>query len=562
MNHMSKKLSPISSIALAVAAFGVGFNGDAAQVDLKDAASADSMLFLSVENFPGYLDVYPEEALEGAMLMQTSNVAGSPLELQSMLAVVQEFWSLSKEFSGQVVLSGRVEGEMPLIQLLADYSGDAESLDAIFAGAKEIGEAKDGDKVDGFSFSSRALNPEISLYYAVAEGRLVVTTDMELARQAVESINGKALAAPISSSPVYQKALSFAKDYDGAMGLIQLTDGFWNLVDPKVGEAGEVMDALGVSNIEGMFFAYPKGERVLKESLGGVLVKEGTSAIDLYKKPESDLELPAWAAADSYMNFSLQIDLPHLKDGILALMEKTKPGSSASYQQTNQMAAMMIGVTIDDLLSKGLGGQISMSMDMDMSVMSKFMQPVMTKPGDPAPTSPMKSMLLNIKVKDRQIMEGLVTAVLAQAQGMVQKTNYEGATFLSAPAMMPGAAPGSSMNLALTDTDIFIQMGQADALKEVLKLAGGEVTGAFANAPMKRIFEPLHSEAISVATVNYAGFFDMMKSVYFNGEQERTEEEKEKVQAYFDFLEHIMDEVAIVTTESKGAYLFSMGMGQ
>lgn len=558
MNLMFNKLSPISSFALAVATFCAGLTGEAAQVDLKEAASADSMLFLSIEDFPGYLNVYPEAALEGAMLVQTTSVAGSPLQLQSFIAVTQKFWSLSKEFTGQVVLSGRVEGERPLLQLLADCSADAESLEAVFADAKDFGPAEKGETIGGYSFSSRTVSEDISLFYAIANGRLIVTTDMDLARRAVDSINGKGEGTPISSSPAYQKALSFAKDYDGALGLFQLTDAFWNLVEPKFGEAGAVVDALGARNIEGMFFAYPKGARVLKESLGGVLVKEGASSVDLYEKPAGDLQLPAWAAADSYLNFSMQLDLPHLKDGILSLMETLTPGSSASYQQANQMAAMMIGVTIDDLLGKGLGDQISVSMDMDMSVMSNLVQ----TQGKGAAASPMKGMLLNLKVKDRQILEGLVTAVLAQAQGMVQRTDYAGATFLSAPSMMPGLAPGSSMNLALTDSDLFIQMGQIDALKEILKRAGGEVTGAFANAPMKRIFEPLHADAISVMTVNYAGFFVMMKSLYLNGDQERTEAEKEKVQAYFDFLEQMMDEVAVVTTQSEGAYLFSMGMGK
>lgn len=524
-------------------------------------------MYLEIEDFPAYRDLYPAEALEGGILLQQKNIEMLGQKIPLRAEALTLLGELSHHFSGEIVLSveapASFDEQPPVISLVADFNGKTSDVESIL---NAIGEnpssAVEGENYKGFALSSQSFSSDFQLNYAVSEGVLVASNHQDAAKRSIDVIGGAAVESSISDSPIYQKARGHADDFTGALALIQNSESLkTNLkalaASGSDANATKFMEAFGYDAFEGLFVAYPRGEGVLKDAKFGILFSEKLGVFSLYNKPEGDIKVPNWASPDAYSSGVMQLDLGNLKDSILTLLTEIDPNAAEQYQQANGMAAMMIGATIDDLLGQGFGDHLMYSIEMN----TEFLAASMTgqNPTNAGSASPIEGTFA-IEVADRSILMSVLEKAVAQSGGMVTPEDLNGTFYFSSPMGIPGAAPGTFVNVGLTEDTLFVNIGQEGDLKQVLALAGSNAEGAFQSRTFERVLDGRKSSAVAGMMINYSSLFAALQEGTLKGAYQWTDEETAKLEAYFAFLRSAIGTAGMVVTEEEGAYIFDIAL--
>lgn len=565
---MNKPTLILTSLTIAAATLLTSC-GKKTRASLEEVVPADAVALAWIEDVPSYRNLYPKAVFEGALVLQKVSLAKSAgtEQLEQLTAISEAsniLLSIVEQLSGEFVASvtpvGGFETE-PAIQILADYEGDLATLEEALSKINGIGPVVEGETYDEYTFKSRTITSKMNLHYALSDGFLVSGTDLASVKNSINVLNGTPLPKDITSNPKFQRALSLSDGYDGGLIFGQITDEFREFLNSDLKKTNQ--NALigknisGFDGIDAAFIGYPKGKEALRSSKIGLLFHEKIGLINLIQKPASSIELPTWADSDAYLNWTTQSDPIHFKDQILSIVEMFQPGASRNYQQINQQATMFIGVSIDELFSDVLGDQVTVSLKMDEAALAAAMTP------QAGPTQPpLQEIILEIALKDVATFEGILEKIVAQTGGALQSEKIGNATLLSSPMPIPNLKAGSKLSLGISDNSFFLSVTDSDKLRSILSGEDTENSGAFQSPVVERAIKDSKDSAFTVLKANYKSFGAFFESFAKTDDLELSDQEKESLEAYIDFILSYLDELVLVGTEEEDAFVFRIGMGK
>lgn len=532
---------------------------------LKEIVPADALIMLWVGDVPEYRSAYPESIWEGAQAFQklslehSANTPGAEQleEFQRIGAIVID---LIDQMDGEFIASLTPQADFddtPSFQIAANYSGDLASFEKILAEVDDIEDATDSDVHGNFQFKALTLTKEDTFYYAVADQLLLIGNEIESLKASIDALNGTPLPSTIDDSPIYQKALSLSDGYDGAIFFGQMNESANNKIKEEI-ESGSAKskaeyERSGASEFEGVFLSYPAGKEALGNGIAGILYNEKKGIFNLLAKVDAPIRLPEWASPEAYMTWTLQFDLDHFRDQLFTIIEE----SGEEYQQANAQAGMFIGATLDDLFEKALDDQITISFKMDEEIFTAALG------GKPARNqNPLKSIILELSVKDRAILDTVIEKLVAQAGGMIQPESIDDNLYIATPLPIPGLTPGTVAAVGLTDSSLFLSLGEAEKIKAIVSGDQVEDGNGFESEAVERAMDGDEDNAFTAVRGNFALMNALFEEISNSYSETLSEEEKSSVQSYQEFMNNYLSQFAIVGTHQKGAMVFKITAGE
>lgn len=537
----------------------------------------DAVLYLEIADFAGYKAAYPSQFIPGAIALQKLQMGAISEQLQGkqqedfakIVESLSTFTSLAERFNGQIAFAVELPEDLeqgePTISLVADYAGTLEQLQSSLREVDPNLSPVAGETYRGFALQAQPISDSLTVTYALHEGLLVASNHAPAAKRAIDALHGQPLASSIKDSPVYQKALSHSKGYDGGLLLLQsgpkLENAFQALIakgsptPEKQAQVQRIVETLALKEFQGIFASYPRGAAALKSGVGGLLYGEKKGIFDLYRKPAGNLKLPSWTKADNYSSGVLQLNLGSLKDQIVALLATEQPQAAQSYQQMNGLAAMFVGATLDDLLGKILGDHLAYSMQMDTQLIEASMTGQQLAPEQIG--MPFKGTFA-LEVKDPARLKSILQAQIQNVGGAIQAEDLEDGYFMAMPMTQQGVPPGTLLNLALTSDSLYLNIGQAGELRELLASAS---PGAFESPGFQAAYQGKETRAFTCLAFNYGSVFDAVRTGLMDRDLSAlSPEDQSALHAYFDFIGQIMHRAFFVGHEAEGAYLFDLSV--